>query len=108
MFNKTRNFFFIACLFNILQIYKLKTYFWEMNWDNSKAHQKIKQKLKESIDNNRISHAQLFAGKNGWGTLELAIEYAAEIMASEKGEIAKKKVRSEEHTSELQSRENLV
>jgi len=68
-----------------------------MNWDNSKAHQKIKQKLKESIDNNRISHAQLFAGKNGWGTLELAIEYAAEIMASEKGEIAKKKVLELKH-----------
>lgn len=68
-----------------------------MNWDNSYGHHKIKQKLKESIVNNRISHAQLFAGKNGWGTLKLAIEYAAEIMNSELGENAKKRVLELQH-----------
>lgn len=68
-----------------------------MDWDNTFGHEIIKQKLMDSIANNRISHAQLFAGKNGWGTLNLAIGYAAEIMASDKEETAKKRVLDLQH-----------
>ena len=68
-----------------------------MNWENICGHEIIKQKLKDSIENNRISHAQLFSGKNGWGTLELAITYASEILASELGEGVKSKVKKLQH-----------
>lgn len=68
-----------------------------MKWENVFGHEIIKQKLKESIENNRISHAQLFSGKNGWGTLQLAITYAAEILASEKGDLVRAKVGKLQH-----------
>src|SRR5690606_14014043 len=45
----------------------------------------------------RISHAQLFAGKEGSGALSLAIAYAGEILAKEKGEAALAKVHSLQH-----------
>lgn len=68
-----------------------------MIWENITGHEKIKQKLQESIQNGRVSHAQLFSGQNGWGTLSLAIAYAGEILASEKGEAIKQKVASLQH-----------
>lgn len=68
-----------------------------MNWENSFGHEIIKQKLRDSITNKRMSHAQLFSGKNGWGTLSLALGYAAEILAAEKGESAKNKVLTLQH-----------
>lgn len=68
-----------------------------MIWENITGHEKIKQKLQESIQNGRVSHAQLFSGQSGWGTLSLAIAYAGEILASEKGEAIKQKVASLQH-----------
>lgn len=68
-----------------------------MVWDKILGQEKIKQKLKESVTENRISHAQLFVGENGWGALLLAVAYAGEILASEKGSGVWSKVDSFQH-----------
>lgn len=68
-----------------------------MKWENICGHEIIKRKLQESIEKNRISHAQLFLGKNGWGTLELAITYASEILVSELDEGVRSKVEKLQH-----------
>lgn len=72
-------------------------YFWVMNWDKIAGQHEIKQKLKESVAEGRISHAQLFVGKEGSGALSMAIAYAGEILSKEKGEIALAKVNSLQH-----------
>ncbi|QDP86598.1 DNA polymerase III subunit [Chryseobacterium sp. SNU WT5] len=54
-----------------------------MNWEQIVGHQELKNLLKESIHNNRVSHAQLFVGKDGFGTLPLAIAFAKEILKKE-------------------------
>ncbi len=54
-----------------------------MNWQDIVGQEKLKNLLRESIDDNRISHAQLFAGKDGYGTLPLALAYAKEILTRE-------------------------
>ena len=68
-----------------------------MNWENIVGQSKIKEKLKNSVTEGRISHAQLFSGENGWGNLSMAIAYAAEILASEKGEAVRSRVESLQH-----------
>lgn len=40
------------------------------------GHQSLKRQLAESVDRGRVSHAQLFCGEAGAGTLPLAIAYA--------------------------------
>lgn len=54
-----------------------------MNWNEIVGQQKLKNLLKESISDNRISHAQLFTGKDGYGTLPLALAFAKEIFRKE-------------------------
>ena len=68
-----------------------------MLWEKIVGQAEIKEKLKNSISDGRISHAQLISGENGWGALSLAIAYAGEILASEKGENARTKVSSLQH-----------
>lgn len=68
-----------------------------MLWDKIAGQEEIKQKLKESVAEGRISHAQLFVGKEGSGALNLAIAYAGEILSQEKGETALSKVKSLQH-----------
>jgi len=68
-----------------------------MLWEKIAGQEKIKQKLKDSVAEGRISHAQLFSGENGWGALGLAIAYAGEILASEKGANVLQKVESLQH-----------
>src|SRR5690606_23841991 len=105
-----RNFFFMLFCFDkriiyspeftfrfFSQIYKLKTYFWDMNWENIVGQSKISEKLRNSVAEGRISHAQLFSGENGWGNLAAAIAYASEILASEKGDAVRAKVESLQH-----------
>jgi len=48
------------------------------------GHKEIKQKLINSVKNNRISHAQLFLGKAGTGKLSLAIAYAQYVACTNK------------------------
>ena len=50
----------------------------------------IKNHLKQTVENGRISHAQLFIGNEGCGTLPLAIAYAQYIICSTKNEEDKK------------------
>ena len=50
-----------------------------MNWEQIVGHQHLKNILQKSIDNGRVSHAQLFVGKDGYGTLPLAMAFAKEI-----------------------------
>ncbi|SDE28551.1 DNA polymerase III subunit [Riemerella columbipharyngis] len=67
-----------------------------MKWDDIIGQDQIKSVLLKSIDNNRISHAQLFVGKMGYGTLPLALLYALEILKREHSE-AEHKVSSLNH-----------
>lgn len=68
-----------------------------MLWDQIAGQQEIKRKLKESVADGRISHAQLFVGQEGSGALQLAIAYAGEILAQNKPEITWPKVKSLQH-----------
>src|ERR1022692_4482178 len=43
------------------------------------GHEEIKNRLRKSVIENRISHAQLFLGAEGSGNLQLAIAYAQYI-----------------------------
>lgn len=45
---------------------------------------KLKMRLIDTVKNQRISHAQLFLGKTGYGTLPLAIAYAQYICCNSK------------------------
>lgn len=54
-----------------------------MNWENIAGQQKLKKLLQDSISENRVSHAQLFVGKEGYGVLPLALAYAKEIFKNE-------------------------
>ena len=45
----------------------------------------IKKHLTQSVDNGRIPHAQLFVGKEGSGTLPMAIAYARYILCNNSG-----------------------
>jgi DNA polymerase-3 subunit delta' len=47
-----------------------------MLFSDVEGHAQLKQKLRESVSENRIAHAQLFAGPEGSGALALAIAYA--------------------------------
>ncbi len=40
------------------------------------GHEEIKAVLRRSVDEGRISHAQIFSGECGWGVLPLALAYA--------------------------------
>ena len=54
-----------------------------MNWDQIVGQKKIKHLLTESISDNRVGHAQLFLGADGYGTLALAMAFAKEILKKE-------------------------
>lgn len=54
-----------------------------MNWEQIVGQEKLKTLLKESIHDNRVSHAQLFIGKDGYGTLPLALAFAKEVFKKE-------------------------
>lgn len=55
-----------------------------MLFDEVIGQQHIKKHLIQSVDNERIPHAQLFIGKEGCGTLPMAIAYASYIICSNK------------------------
>lgn len=50
------------------------------------GQEKLKNRLIDTVKNQRISHAQLFLGKTGFGTLPLAIAYAQFICCTDKKE----------------------
>ncbi|MBL4938911.1 MAG: DNA polymerase III subunit delta' [Lutibacter sp.] len=53
-----------------------------MNFSEILGQEHLKNHLIKSTDNGRISHAQLFVGKEGSGTLAMAIAYAQYILCS--------------------------
>ncbi|MDQ1802640.1 ATP-binding protein [Chryseobacterium sp. PTM-20240506] len=61
-----------------------------MNWENIAGQDNLKKLLKDSIAENRVSHAQLFIGKEGYGTFPLALAYAKEILQGENEHAASK------------------
>lgn len=50
------------------------------------GHESVKQHLINSVQNNRVSHAQLFLGPEGSGSLALAVAYAQYINCENKKE----------------------
>ncbi len=54
-----------------------------MNWEQILGQENLKTLLRDSIAKNRVSHAQLFIGKEGYGTLPLAMAFAKEIFRKE-------------------------
>ncbi|WP_294205907.1 DNA polymerase III subunit delta' [uncultured Chryseobacterium sp.] len=61
-----------------------------MNWEHIAGQENLKKLLRDSIDENRVSHAQLFVGKEGYGTFPLALAYAREILQREHEHAASK------------------
>ncbi len=53
-----------------------------MLFENVLGQEHIKNHLTTSVDNGRIAHAQLFIGKEGTGTLPMAIAYAQYLLCS--------------------------
>jgi DNA polymerase-3 subunit delta' len=70
-----------------------------MLFDNILGHERIIQHLKNSVDSNRISHAQLFSGPEGVGVLQVAYAYAQYILCqnSKDTEACEKKVSAMSH-----------
>lgn len=61
-----------------------------MNWDEIVGQEKLIATLKDAIDKERVSHAQLFIGEEGFGVLPLALAYAKEILKRENEHAAQK------------------
>jgi len=61
-----------------------------MNWENIAGQTNLKKLLRESIAENRVRHAQLFVGKEGYGTLPMVLAYAKEILNRENEHAAAK------------------
>lgn len=61
-----------------------------MNWENIAGQENLKKLLQDSIIENRVSHAQLFIGKEGYGTMPLVLAYAKEILKGENEHAASK------------------
>ncbi|WP_128331587.1 DNA polymerase III subunit delta' [Apibacter sp. HY039] len=53
-----------------------------MKWEEVIGQELLIKQLKDSISENRISHAQLFIGKSGYGLLAIALAYASEVLCS--------------------------
>lgn len=61
-----------------------------MNWQEIVGQENLKNLLKNSIENNRVSHAQLFVGKEGYGVFPMALAFAEEILSRENNSAASK------------------
>ncbi|SKB65989.1 DNA polymerase-3 subunit delta' [Soonwooa buanensis] len=70
-----------------------QTYFFifvDMKWENIIGQQKLKNLLLSSIEDNRVGHAQLFVGEEGYGTLAMALAFSQEILSRENATAAQK------------------
>ncbi len=74
------------CLFTFHQILIFET----MNWEEIVGQKKIIETLKDAIDKERVGHAQLFIGEEGFGVLPLALAYVKEILKRENEHAASK------------------
>jgi DNA polymerase-3 subunit delta' len=55
-------------------------YLWNYELGRNCWSKKLIATLKDAIDKQRVSHAQLFIGEEGFGVLPLALAYAKEIL----------------------------
>lgn len=62
-----------------------------------KIHKKIQQQLFNAIERGKISHALLFSGKNGYGTLPLALWYAEKLLCRKALPNCENKVKNLQH-----------
>lgn len=67
-----------------------------MDWDKIVGQTHLKSLLKNSVEDRRVGHAQLFLGKDGYGTFALALAFAQELLSRE-NELARSKVGSLNH-----------
>jgi len=70
-----------------------------MLFDKIIGHKKVIEHLKNSVSNNKVSHAQLFSGPEGAGILSVAIAYAQYVLCSQSTneEVCKNKVEAYNH-----------
>lgn len=61
-----------------------------MNWEQIVGQKNIINNLRDAIDKERVSHAQLFVGEEGFGVLPIALAYAKEILKRENEHAASK------------------
>lgn len=54
-----------------------------MKWEKIVGQEKLKHQLLSSINDNRVGHAQLFVGEEGYGTLAIALAFSQEILSRE-------------------------
>lgn len=59
-------------------------YLWLMQFSDITGQQAVKQRLLRSIREGRVSHAQLFLGQEGSGSLPLAVAYAQMLLCKNK------------------------
>ena len=57
-----------------------------MRFSDLSGHEKVKKRLLQSYKENRVSHAQLFLGNTGYGSLALALAYAQYLSCTDKQE----------------------
>lgn len=69
-----------------LRIPFLKGYFWSMFFKDVVGQDELKKHLIRSVNEERISHAQLFSGPEGTGKVALAIAYAQFISCKNRTE----------------------
>lgn len=60
-------------------------------------HKNLREQLNQSILKNRISHALLFSGKCGYGTLPLAMWYAGKLLCQDSSEKCLNQVKTAQH-----------
>lgn len=60
-------------------------------------HKSLKSNLTHAIENDKVSHAILFAGECGYGPLPLALWFANELLCQNKTESCQKKVKDLQH-----------
>ena len=60
-------------------------------------HNDLKEQLSHSLSKNRVSHALLFSGKCGYGTLPLVLWYAGQLLCSDKSEKCLNKTNEGQH-----------
>ena len=61
-----------------------------MNWEDIVGQQKIISHLKDTIQEERVSHAQLFIGEEGYGVFPLALAYVRAILEKENPQATQK------------------
>ncbi len=64
----------------------LKGYFWNMFFKDVIGQEELKKRLIRSVNEERISHAQLFSGPEGIGKVAMAIAYAQYVSCHNRSE----------------------